>query len=127
MQICFACRHEFPEPNLQKLPFAEAIDARLRSIRTLIAKLQPSTPSSRQCVAEMEDDLRGLVRAIDEEIAAKDARITHLKAHVGFLSEHEEALRKALNDLSNQVTAPKAPQRPEPPGRGKTAGIASIW
>ena len=117
MQLCFGCLHTFPENSLQKVSFSDDLAAVFDSLRSLVSKLQPTSAGNRHCVAQIEEDLRLLLRRVMEEMEVKDERIDTLTQQVKYLSDQEEYLRKANIALQNAI--PKQPKVPAKQAKSK--------
>ena len=94
MQLCFGCLHSFYPSSFEdgQCSFGEEVIARFEAIRAIATKLQPTTPTARQHVAELEGEVKRLAKAMKVAIDDKDSEIAQLTAQVRFLGEQMEDL-----------------------------------
>jgi hypothetical protein len=111
MQVCFGCLHTFEDQNLEEIRLTSDITVSFQAIRSSLSKIQVNTSANRQAIAHIESDLKLLLKKVMQEMQSRDERLESLTAQVKYLSEQEDALRKANAELLNQSKAPRQPPK----------------
>eukprot|EP00760_Papus_ankaliazontas_P036597 PhM_4_TR8353/c0_g1_i2/m.69587 len=111
MQLCFACLHHFPPPNLTPLNVSENAASALNALRNNINKLrQQATPAQRRLISQLEDDTRMVAICVERDLKEREQQVV---MRMGAMSMSPGGLDPLTpTDHQGLVTTPRPPPQP---------------
>ncbi|KAG8347744.1 hypothetical protein ERJ75_000049500 [Trypanosoma vivax] len=93
MQLCYSCRHAFPQSSLSSCVFSEIISHRFDNINNIITEMKLETPEQQHQALKLQEALRELCSAIHQEFGALKEQKTGAEGSHGRESRDRAALR----------------------------------